>query len=309
MPGYAKFIKDLVTKKRAVSIENGERLQHCSAIATRSLVQNKEDLGAFTIRCTIGILHFAKTLCDLGASINLTSLSIYKRLGLGAQKLTAMRLLMADRTVKKPVGVLKDVLVKMESFIFRADFVILDCEVDFKVPIILGRPFLCIGQALFDIERGQMKFRLNNEEVTLNICRSMKQKSDLKLVSVVNHIVERGYEVSIEERLCVDALAAVMMNFDGDGIEDYDGLVVTLDRFKFCSKPRRLELDMTNHDSPPTKPYVEEPLKLELRALAYHLRYVFLGKDGTLPVIIVADLSGEPIEALVSVLKRFKRDF
>ena len=74
-----------------------------------------------------------------------------------------MRLLMADRTVKRPIGILHDVLVKVESFIFPADFVILDCEVHFEVPIILGRPFLATGRALADMEKGQMTFRLNNE--------------------------------------------------------------------------------------------------------------------------------------------------
>ena len=70
MPGYAKFMKDLVTKKRSVTFEDDDRLQHCSVIATRSLVQKKEDPGAFTIPCTIGLLHFAKALCDMGESIN-----------------------------------------------------------------------------------------------------------------------------------------------------------------------------------------------------------------------------------------------
>ena len=86
-----------------------------------------------------------------------------------------MQLLMADRKVKRPIGILHDVLVKVESFIFPADFVILDCEVDFEVPIILGRPFLAIGRALVDIEKGQMKFWLNNEEATFNVCRTMRQ--------------------------------------------------------------------------------------------------------------------------------------
>ncbi|XP_049386175.1 uncharacterized protein LOC125850336 [Solanum stenotomum] len=106
--GYANFMKDLVTKKRAVSLEDDDRLQHCSAIATRSLVQKKEDPGAFTIPCTIALSHFMKMLCDLGARINLMPLSIYKKLGLGSPKPTGMRLLMADRTVKRPIGVLQD---------------------------------------------------------------------------------------------------------------------------------------------------------------------------------------------------------
>uniref|UniRef100_M1DKX6 Integrase core domain containing protein n=1 Tax=Solanum tuberosum TaxID=4113 RepID=M1DKX6_SOLTU len=120
----------------AVSFEDDDRLQHGGAIATRSLVQKKEDPGAFTISCTIGLLHFAKALCDLVESINLMPLSIYKKLSLGTPKPTAMRLLMADRTVKKPIGVIQDMLVKVELFIFLVNFVILDCEVDFEVPII-----------------------------------------------------------------------------------------------------------------------------------------------------------------------------
>ncbi|KAK4729706.1 hypothetical protein R3W88_022694 [Solanum pinnatisectum] len=86
MPGYVKFMKDLVT--------------------SGSLVQKKEDLGAFTIPSTIGLLHFAKALCYLGANINLMPLAIYKKLGVGDPKPTAMRLFMTDRTVKKPIGVL-----------------------------------------------------------------------------------------------------------------------------------------------------------------------------------------------------------
>ena len=131
MSGYAKFMKDLVNKKRLVTFEDDDRRQHCSAIATRSLVQKNEDPGAFTIPCTDGSLHFAKALCDLGASINLMPLSIYKKLGLGDPKPTAMRLLMAYRTVKRPIGILHDVLIEVESFIFQANFVILDCEVSF----------------------------------------------------------------------------------------------------------------------------------------------------------------------------------
>ena len=96
MPSYAKFMKDLVTKKRSVTFEDDDRMQHCSAIATRSLVEKKEDLDAFTIPCTIGSLHFAKALCHLRDRINHMPQSIYKKLGLGNPKPTAMRLLMAD---------------------------------------------------------------------------------------------------------------------------------------------------------------------------------------------------------------------
>ncbi|KAK4716580.1 hypothetical protein R3W88_014918 [Solanum pinnatisectum] len=235
IPGYAKFMKDMVTKKRTVSFEDDDRLQHCSAIATRSLVQKKVDPSAFTIPYTIELLHFAKVLCDLGDSINLMSLSIYKKLGLGDPKPTVMRLLMADRIVKRPIGVLHNVLVKVESFIFSADFVILDYEVDFE-------------------------------------------SSELQLVSAITYRVESGSEVQIEERLGVQALAAVTMNFESDGIEEYDELVAVLDRCEYRSKLKKLELDMKSRESPPARPSVKEAPKLELKALPSHLRYIFLGK-------------------------------
>ena len=148
--------------------------------------------------------------------INLMPLLIYKKLGLGDPKPTAMRLLMADGTVKRSIGILHDVIVKVESFIFLADFIILDCEFDFEVPIILGRPFLATGRALVDTEKGQMKFWLNNEETTFNICRSMRQSGELQSVSVISYNIGETSETQIEEHLGVEALAAVIMNFHND---------------------------------------------------------------------------------------------
>ena len=155
MPGYAMFMKDLVTKKRSVTFEDDDRMQHCSAIATRSLVQKKKDPGNFTIPCTIGLLHFAKALCDLGANINLMPLLFYKNLGLGDPNPTVMRLLMVDQMVKRLIGILHDVLVKVESFIFLVDFVILYYEVDFEVPIFLGGHSLLPVAPLFTWKKGK----------------------------------------------------------------------------------------------------------------------------------------------------------
>ncbi|XP_060195147.1 uncharacterized protein LOC132624376 [Lycium barbarum] len=138
MPGYAKFMKELVNKRRHASFETVGVTHHCSSIVTKALVQKNEDPGDFTSLCTIRIYKFAKALCDLGESINLMPLAIFNKLGLGTPRPTTMRLLMADRTMKKPVGILYDVFVRVDRFIFLADFVILDCEVDFEVPIILG---------------------------------------------------------------------------------------------------------------------------------------------------------------------------
>ena len=76
-------------------------------------------------------------------------------MGLGDTKPTAMRLLMVERILKWPIGILHDVLVKVESFIFSVNFIILDCDVDLKVPIIIERPFLATGRALVVMEKGE----------------------------------------------------------------------------------------------------------------------------------------------------------
>lgn len=104
----------------------------------------------------------------------LMSYVIFNKLGLGAPKSTTMRLLMADCSIKKLVGVLHGVLVKVDRFIFPIDFVILDCDIDHEIPIILGRPFLATERALVDMECGDMKFWINNEKVSFNVCKSMK---------------------------------------------------------------------------------------------------------------------------------------
>ena len=80
------------------------------------------------------------------------------------------------------------------------------------------------------------------------------------------------------------------MSFDRDCIEEYESLVAALDRGDVRFKPKKFKLDMKNRESPPTKPSIEEAPKVELKALPPHLRYEFLGKGDTLPVIIASDL-------------------
>ncbi|XP_070005679.1 uncharacterized protein [Nicotiana sylvestris] len=134
------------------------KMKHQVSTIVHSMAPKLEDPGAFTIPCTIGSADFAKALCDLGASINLMLYSVFKTLGIGKLRPTSMRLQMADRTMKRPLGIINDVLVQVDKFILPADFVILDYEVDYEVPIILVRPFLAIGKALVDVEAGELTF-------------------------------------------------------------------------------------------------------------------------------------------------------
>ncbi|CAH9074071.1 unnamed protein product [Cuscuta epithymum] len=143
MPKYAKFMKDLLTNKRRLEEASTVTLdEECSAVIRTDLPNKLKDPGSFTIPCFIGDLTFDRALTDLGASINLMPLVLYEKLALGPLKPTRMCIQLADRSVKYPQGIIEDVLVKVDKFIFPVDFVILDMDQDREVPLILGRPFL-----------------------------------------------------------------------------------------------------------------------------------------------------------------------
>lgn len=140
---------------------------------------------------------FRKSFYDIRASIILMPLDVFQKLGLGAPKPTTIRLLMANRSVNKHVGVLFYMAVKVDQFIVLSNFVILVCDVDCKIPIIIGMPFLATRRALAGVELGKLKFWVNKEEVSFNVCKYIKQPMNLKLMSVVDEIddeVESTFE-------------------------------------------------------------------------------------------------------------------
>ncbi|XP_057803186.1 uncharacterized protein LOC131018487 [Salvia miltiorrhiza] len=164
---YAKFLKDIVSQKKKLGKFETVRLnEECSAILQRKLSAKVKDPGSFTLFCIIGGQHFGRSLCDLGASINLMPLSIFQQLAIGELKPTYMRLQMAGRSITYPRGIVENVLVKVEDFIFPADFVVLDIEDDNKISLILGRPFLATGRALIDVEKGELTLRVHDESQT-----------------------------------------------------------------------------------------------------------------------------------------------
>ncbi|XP_016498532.2 uncharacterized protein LOC107817250 [Nicotiana tabacum] len=170
MSGYAKMMKDLMSQKFDFQdLSTVTLTQICSVVVTRPMAQKMSDPGSFIIPCKIGSYAFAKALCDLGANINLMSLDVYTKLGIGRARSTSMLLQLADRTVKRPTRILDDVLVQVGKFVFPSNIVILHCQVDEEIPIILGRPFLATGRALIDCETGELKMRLNDEEVIFNV--------------------------------------------------------------------------------------------------------------------------------------------
>ncbi|XP_073049542.1 uncharacterized protein [Primulina eburnea] len=147
IPSYAKFLKEILSNKRKlVEFETVKPLEECSAILQNKLPPKLKDPGSFSIPCTIGTSNFSKALCDLCASINLMPYSCFEKLKIGEVKPTTISLQLADRSIKYLRGVVEDVLVKVDKFIFPVDFVVLDVEEDREIPLILGRPFLATGK-------------------------------------------------------------------------------------------------------------------------------------------------------------------
>ncbi|XP_070055426.1 uncharacterized protein [Nicotiana tomentosiformis] len=165
-------------------------MTHQVSAIVDSMAPKLEDPGAFTIPCTIRSADFAKALCDLGASINLMPYSMFKTLGIGQPRPTSIRLQMAYRTMKSPLGIIDDVLVRVDKFILPADFVILDCEVNYEVPIILGRPFLATGKALVNLEAGEFTFRVGDEKVVFHVFKSMRQPNSNEVCSFVDLVTD-----------------------------------------------------------------------------------------------------------------------
>ncbi|XP_050875678.1 uncharacterized protein LOC127079323 [Lathyrus oleraceus] len=142
MPTYAKLMKDIISKRQTIDTNLIILTETCSVILRgMKILMKKKDRGDVTIPCTIGDRSFKIDLIDLGASVSLIALSIYKKLGIGVVQDTRMTLQFVDHSVKKPYGIVDDVLVKIDKFVFPMDFVVLEMPEDKEIPSFLGDPF------------------------------------------------------------------------------------------------------------------------------------------------------------------------
>ena len=198
-----------------------------------------------------------------------------------------MILQLADRFVRTPRGLVEDVLVRIDTCYFLVDFLILDMEPAQQLtqtPIILGRPFLATAKANIDCAKGTMDISVGDQKISLNIFQAsqhMRDNEDCFTVDVIDSLVEE--------------------NCNMNQIEDFDEL-------RGCEKNINEdagELQPTNIESKsePSLPSIESPPPLELKPLPDSLKYVFLGPNKTLPIIIVVDLTLEQEVQLIEVLR------
>ena len=171
MLNYVKFMKEIMSNKKNLDAYGMVSLsKNCSAIIQRKLHEKLKDPSSFIIPCIIGEHTYTKTLCDLGANINLMPFSVAKKLNLGVH-LSHFKWRIS---MTFPKGIIEDVLVKVDKFIFPVDFVVSGMEEDENVPLSLGRPFLATSRALIDVESGELTLRVGDDKVCLNIYKSDK---------------------------------------------------------------------------------------------------------------------------------------
>ena len=153
---------------------------------------------------------------------------MYKQLGLGELKSTNITLSLADRSVKKPKGIVEDVLVKVDNFYYPVDFLFLDtepmAESTHQVPIILRRPFFAIANAIINCWNGVMQLTFGNMTLELNIfhlsnkdkpAEDKEQKSEEVCLSGTGegkHSVHELQEELIENKQEVDEGSTTSVN-------------------------------------------------------------------------------------------------
>ena len=311
IPSYAKFLKDLCTVKRKLAV-NKEAFMTKQSI---SLIRNNlplkyKDPGSPTISIVVGNSKLGHALVDLGASVNLLPYSVCIDLGLGELEPTNITLQLADRSVKIPRGIVKDVLVQVDKFYFPVDFFVLDTQPvvnqGTQFPVILGRPFLATANAIIHCRGGLMTLSFGNMTVNLNIfnvIKGMGDEEDVCEVNMVDSMVHKYLDnVSHDDPLMSCLVSPI-----------WDEKVTTSESeflHSIIEHNEVLEVNGWAHKFEPIPPIEDKALpseerapKLELKPLSSHLKYAFLGVEETFPVIISSSLDLDQENKLLEILK------
>ncbi|XP_074293573.1 uncharacterized protein LOC141620659 [Silene latifolia] len=306
IPSYGKFLKELVTlKKNNGEVQTINLSKECSAILTHTnrLPNKLEDPGSFSIPCSIQGVAIKRALCDLGASVSLMPLSIFKRLDLGDLKPTRVSLQLADRSVKFPIGVIEDVPLVVGKLVIPCDFFVMDMPEDYNVPIILGRPCLATGGAMIDVKSGKLSLQVGEDRVEFELHKSMEAPSLSDTCCIVD-ILENPMEEHDPKASSMDPLETCLVS--GYEVDDKDvetlAYVWMLDSAPIHEQAPKFEVLEVGKKEESSTP----PPTVELKPLPSSLKYEFLGDNSTFPVIINSALDDTQTSKLISLLKRFK---
>ncbi|GJX49124.1 reverse transcriptase domain-containing protein [Tanacetum coccineum] len=326
MPKFAPMFRSLISnKEKLFELSSAPLNENCSAVLLKKLPEKLGDPGKFLIPCDFPGMVECSALADLGASINLMPLSVWKRLSLPELTTTHMTLELADRSITHPKGVAEDVFVKVGKFHFSADFVVVDFDADPRVPLIFGRPFLRTSRALIDVYGEEITLRFNDEAITFNLGQTSRYSSD--------HYAESVNQIDIIDVAC-DEYSQEVLGFTDSlksgnptstdpiiatsfpSLTPYEGGDFILEEIENCLSNGSIPPGIDDEDFDPegdicliekllnndpfqlppmdlkqvevtkAKSSIEEPPELELKDLPSHLEYAYLEGNDKLPVII-----------------------
>ncbi|GJR29103.1 reverse transcriptase domain-containing protein [Tanacetum coccineum] len=345
---FASMFKSLLNnKEKLFDLAKTPVNENCSAVILKKLPKKLRDPDKFLIPCDFPELVECLALADLGASINLMPLSIWKKLSLPELTPTQMILELADRSTTSPSGIAEDVFVKVGKFYFSADFVVVDYVVDPRVPLILGRPFLRTARALIDVYGEELTLRVDDEAITFKVGQTSRYSYNdvvsINRIDVIDVACEEyaqevlGFSDSSTSGNLTLSLDPILSTSspsltpfeEGDFILEEieacltnDSIPPGIDDDNFDPEGDLLLLEKLLNDDPSSplppkelnleelktvKSSIDDPPELELKDLPSHLEYAFLEGTDKLPVIIAKNLKEDEKVRLLKVLKSHKR--
>ncbi|GJR15592.1 reverse transcriptase domain-containing protein [Tanacetum coccineum] len=273
MPKFASTLKALIGNKEKLSEMARTPLnEHCSAVILNKLPEKLGDPGKFLIPCDFPRMDECLALADLGASINLMPLSVWKKLSLPELTPTCMTLELVDRSITQPIGIAEDVYLKVGKFKFLADFVVVDFDADPRVPLILGRSFLKTGRALIDVYEGELTLRVGKEAYSQEVLG-------------FSDVIASGNPTPYYDPIVFSLLFFTPLGYYPSTSRYYFAENVKMN-LKFV-KLKMINLQLMNLP------------EVELKDLPPHLEYAFLEGDDKLPVIIAKDYCGRGKHSLI----------
>nr|GEY83668.1 reverse transcriptase domain-containing protein [Tanacetum cinerariifolium] len=309
MPKFGPSIKSLLTNKdKLCELARTPLNEHCSAVFLKNFPKKLGDPGKFLIPCDFPEMAECLAL-DLSP--------------------TYMTLKLANHSISRLVGVAEDVFIKVGTFHFPADFVVVDFNADPRVPLILGRTFLKTGRALIDVFEGELTLRVGKEAITFNLDQTSRY--------LANYNDMMANQIDVIDMACGEYSQEVLSFFNVIikvdaflALEDYptspkvdqsyvdtEGDILLLKAFlnddPSLPSPNQgnylpqVQKELKIYKAKTDKSSIDEPPEVELKDLPPHLEYAFLEGDDKLSVIITKDLSVEEKTALITVLKSHKR--
>nr|GEV82905.1 reverse transcriptase domain-containing protein [Tanacetum cinerariifolium] len=326
---FGPSIKSLLTNKdKLCELARTLLNEHCLAVLLKKLPEKLRDPGKFLIPCDFPVMAECLALVDLDASINLMPFSMWNKFSLPDFSPTCMNLELADHSISRSVGVAEDVFVKVGTFHFPTDFVVVDFDADTRVPLILERSFLKTGRALIDVFEGKLTIRVGKEAIIFNLDQTSRYSANYKDMTANRiNVIDMACEEYLQEVFVISFLKKLMkflaLEDDPTSSEvdqsylDSEGDILLLEAF-LNDDPSLPPPNQGNYqpevckelkicEAKSDKSSIDEPPEVELKDLPPYLEYTFLEGDDKLPVIIAKDLSIEEKTALITVLKSYKR--